>query len=97
MTPEFEWDDDKNAANLTKHGISFEEAAEIFENPVYTKVDDRFDYGEAREISVGILGEAIVISVVHTDREGRTRMISARKATRKERRLYYAYLEKALG
>ncbi|MGH1399097.1 MAG: BrnT family toxin [Alphaproteobacteria bacterium] len=97
MAPEFEWDDDKNAANLTKHGISFEEAAEIFKNPVYTKVDDRFDYGEPREISVGILGETIVISVVHTDREGRTRMISARKATRKERRLYYAYLEKALG
>ncbi len=97
MTDQFEWDEDKNASNLEKHGISFEEASEIFKGPVFTNTDDRFDYGEARENSIGILGELVVISVVHTDRSGKTRMISARKATKKERRLFYDYLEKAIG
>lgn len=97
MPDHFEWDEDKNAINLAKHGISFEEASDIFNGPVYTRNDDRFDYGETREISIGIIGEAIVINAVHTDREGRTRLISARKATKKERRLYFDYLEKALG
>ncbi|MEL6170397.1 MAG: BrnT family toxin [Pseudomonadota bacterium] len=97
MTSRFEWDDQKSAENLKKHGIAFDEAQEIFKGPVFTRIDDRFAYDETREISLGILGEMIVLSVAHTDREGTIRIISARKATKAERRLFYAYLEKALG
>ena len=97
MPDKFEWDEEKNASNLTKHGLSFEEACEIFEGPVLTRIDDRQDYGETREISYGLIGALVVAAVVHTERNGLTRVISARLATRSERRLYHAYLEKALG
>ena len=46
----FEWDEDKNAANIAKHGVSFQRASRIFENRVLTVVDGRADYGEVREI-----------------------------------------------
>ena len=93
---EYEWDDDKEKINLEKHGISFQEAVEIFQYPHITKIDDRKDYGEKRIISVGILDDEIVvvIVVVHTKRETKTRIISARKASNKERRLYHEYIEK---
>ena len=94
---EFEWDSDKDAANRAKHGISFDEAKHIFDGIVYTVVDDRTDYGELREISIGSLDMAVVICVVHTDRDGKTRLISARRASRKERKTYYDYIEEALG
>ena len=97
MDDEFEWGEAKNATNLKDHGISFEEAVAIFNGPVLTHIDDRFDYDEVREVSFGFLGETVVLSVTHTDRDGRKRLISARKATRSERRMFYAYLEKALG
>lgn len=95
MTHRFEWDDTKNIANRHKHGIGFEEAAEIFDGPVLTRIDDRAN-GEMREISFGFLGSGIVV-VVHTDRDGVIRIISARKATGQERNRFRAYLEKALG
>ncbi len=94
--PRYEWDDDNNADNRRKHGIGFEEAKEIFNGPVLTRVDDR-QYGESREIGFGFLVSGIVVVVVHTDRDGIIRIISARKATGKERRHFRAYLEKALG
>lgn len=94
---EFEWDHNKDEANRAKHGIGFAEAKHVFDGPVFTVVDDRFDYGERREISIGVLGEAVVVVVVHTERQGKTRLISARKANRKEWRQYYAHLEKARG
>lgn len=91
---EFEWDENKNRANITKHGIDFEQAKAVFDDPdLLTYVDDRFEYGEAREISVGLMplvtqGQSLVVVVVHIDRDGITRIISARKATKRERRLY---------
>ena len=90
---EFEWDEEKNQANIIKHGISFQEAKEVFNDPnLLTYIDDRFDYEETRELSIGqlLLPEqpVIVILVVHTDRNGVTRIISARRASRKERRIY---------
>lgn len=97
MEDEFEWGDEKSAINLEKHGISFEEAVGIFDGPVLTNVDDRFDYGEVREISIGFLGDTVVLSVTHTERGQRKRLISARKASRAERRMFYDYLERALG
>lgn len=94
---DYEWDDGKNAENRIKHGIGFDEAVQIFDGPVLTNVDDRNEYGELREFSFGMLGGTIVLCVVHTDRDGVVRIISARKATKKERTLFYDYLEKAIG
>ena len=89
---EFEWDKSKNRQNKQKHGISFKEAQEIFNGIVFTAIDDRFDYGEIREISIGVIGGVVIITVAHTERQGKIRLISARKATPKERRQYNEYL-----
>jgi len=91
----FEWDESKNALNIAKHGVSFETASQKFEGPVYTAIDARFDYGERRFVSVGIVGNVVVLVVVHTDRDGHTRLISARTASRKERQKYYDEIQKS--
>jgi len=82
------WDPAKNAANIAKHGVSFEQAARIFDGPVLTGTDDRVYHGEMREISIGLLDGIATLVVVHTDRGGVTRIISARRALKKERELY---------
>ena len=84
----FEWDDEKSVQNLEKHGISFDEACLIFEGRTLSWVDSRIDYGETRTISLGLIREAVAVAVIHTDREGKTRLISARLANRRERKLY---------
>jgi uncharacterized DUF497 family protein len=94
---EFEWDDSKNTLNQLKHGVRFEDAKLIFNGPVVTTTDNRRDYGECREISIGALTTEIVITAIHTDRNGRKRIISARKANRKERGMYYDYIKRTLG
>ena len=91
---DFEWDNDKDQRNYEKHGIRLSEAVRIFLNPVLTRNDDREDYGETREISIGLLDGAVVLVVVHTDRDGSTRLISARRANRSERRDFNAYYQK---
>lgn len=73
----FEWDENKNQTNIRKHGLSFQTATRIFNGYVLTFIDDR-NYGELREISLGLLDHAVVIVVAHTDRNGNTRIISAR-------------------
>jgi len=88
----FEWNENKNQQNRQKHGISFEEAKEIFSGIVFTSVDRRFDYDEIREVSIGTIQGFVIVTVAHTERNGKTRLISARKATPKERRQYYEYL-----
>ena len=92
----FEWDDKKNATNLKKHGIEFEVAISIFKGLVLTKTDSRVDYAEVREISLGEIGNQIVIVIVHTDRKNVTRVISARPASKTERKKYYAYCKKII-
>jgi uncharacterized DUF497 family protein len=84
----FEWDQTKNASNIAKHGVSFALARRIFEGPVLTARDSREDYGEVREISIGMVDGLAVLTVVHTERRGRTRIISARPASGRERRRY---------
>jgi uncharacterized DUF497 family protein len=85
---EFEWDENKNRANIKKHGISFETASQIFENPVLTWTDKRKDYEEIREHSIGTIKGIAFIAVIHTDRNGKTRLISARRANKQERQRY---------
>jgi len=84
----FEWDEEKNRTNIEKHGVSFEQASRIFDGVTLTVVDDRFDYGEIREISIGMIDEIAYLTIAHTDRDGRIRIISARPASRNERRRY---------
>ncbi|ELS00035.1 BrnT family toxin [Gloeocapsa sp. PCC 73106] len=94
---QFEWDENKNAQNRQKHGIGFEEVQEIFEGIAFTSIDDRFDYEEIREISIGAIQGAVIVTVAHTERAGITRIISARKATPKERKQYYDYLSETIA
>jgi len=84
----FEWDDEKNLANIEKHGIDFETAKRIFEGQTLTVIDDRFDYGEIREISIGMVDGIAILTVAHTDRDNKIRIISARRANQKERARY---------
>ncbi len=84
----YEWDETKNAINIAKHGVSFRLARRIFDGPVLTARDDREDYGEVREISIGVVDDIAVLTVVHTDRRGKVRIISARPASARERRRY---------
>jgi len=96
MSIQFEWDEDKNASNRKKHGISFEEAALIFDGIVLTNEQFHVESSEYRELSFGLLGAALVLAVIHTDRNGKARIISARKATKSERKFFYDYIEKTL-
>ncbi len=94
----FDWDKCKNRMNFKKHRIRFEEAIRIFESVHFTRVDPRDYYDEhkqteIREITIGTLGGGAVLVVCHTNRNERTRIISARKATLKERRKYHAAVE----
>ena len=91
----FEWDPKKAAVNLEKHGISFKEATEIFSGPIFTFEDVKNDYGEKRLLSIGQIASVVVVIVTHTDRAGRVRIISARKASRMERKKYHEYLKEA--
>lgn len=84
----FEWDDAKNHANIAKHGIDFDFASRIFEGFTVDREDTRYDYGETRVISTGCIDNITVIVVVHTDRQGVCRIISARQANTRERAFY---------
>ena len=84
----FEWDDEKNAANIKKHGISFETAAKVFADPYYIEVyDSEHSAEEDRYIALGLVED--VLFVVFTERKEAIRLISARLATEIERRFYY--------
>ncbi len=92
---EFGWDSAKNEAKLKKHGIGCGEAKHIFDGPNLTRADDRQVYGEHRYISLGALSPEAVLVVVHTGRGSKSRLISARKANRRERKVYYDHLAQA--
>ncbi|MBC6435843.1 BrnT family toxin [Nostoc sp. HG1] len=86
---EFEWNPDKAALNLEKHGISFLEAATVFNDPLsVTFPDPDHSIGESRYIIIGVSRFGQLLVVAHTDRGEKVRIISARKATRQEKRFY---------
>lgn len=91
----FEWDEDKNQRNIAKHGVSFEDACKIFNGFTLDALDERFDYDEVREISIGQTKGVAIVVVVHTDRSGITRIISARPAVKSERRMYEQAIRQA--
>ena len=89
MEIEFEWDAEKAAGNRRKHGVSFTEAATVFADALaWTFPDPDHSTGEYRWLTMGLSSEGKVLVVAHTDRGKRTRLISARLATRNERRDY---------
>jgi uncharacterized DUF497 family protein len=80
----FEWDEQKNQANIRRHGFDFADAWEIFEAPMLTALDIREDYGEDRSIGIGFLKERTVV-IVFVERDDAIRIISLRKALKHER------------
>jgi len=88
----FEWDESKSEQNREKHGLSFEVAIEVFGDPLHLSILDCLVSGEERYWAVGLIENLVVVVVVHTwredDGEEIVRVISARKASARERRLY---------
>jgi hypothetical protein len=85
----FQWDDNKAAENYAAHGVWFEAAREVFQDPFALEwLDDREDYGEDRYIILGML-ENRLLYVAHTMRGEKIRLISARGAEPQERRQYH--------
>ena len=88
MSMEFEWDEVKRHQNILKHGIDFEDVKTAFSQPMITKIDDREDYGEERQIGIGIMRDIIVVVAFTEPSDEITRIISARKAIKYEREKY---------
>ena len=83
---DFEWDSDKAASNLAKHGVSFPEAATVFADPLAVYLDD--GSGVGRMVVIGTSLRERLLYVVHVERGARDRIISARSATPGERQVY---------
>jgi uncharacterized DUF497 family protein len=90
MALTFEWDAQKAAANLAKHGVAFEEALTVFADPLgRLEDDDRHSVSEPRLVLLGTTSANRLLAVMFTERDAeRIRLISARRATRSERRQY---------
>lgn len=89
MGYQFEWDPKKAASNLKKHGVAFEEAATVFGDPLAVlRADPDHSTGEMRYILLGTSSQERFLVVAFAERPPRTRLISARQATRRERRQY---------
>ena len=89
MKSKFEWDKNKAAKNVGKHRVSFDEAKSVFNDPGFiTVVDEEHSINEKRYISIGLSEKGRLLILAHTDREGRIRIISARKATKREEKFY---------
>ncbi len=86
---EFEWDPKKSEMNRKKHGVSFHDAATVFADPLaITFLDPDHSSGEHRFLTFGHSKMNQLLAVAHTERNGKTRIISARRATRNERTIY---------
>lgn len=87
----FTWQEPKRRANLTKHGVDFADAEQVFAGPTFTFEDDREDYGEQRWVTLGLLGEPVMV-IVHTETENEIHVISMRKADKDEQLLFFTNL-----
>lgn len=84
----FEWNEGKRLSNLRKHGIDFVGIEKVFEGTTVTLLDDRFDYGEERFVTFGLLDNRVVV-VAHTETDQVIRIISVRKAAKDEEISYF--------
>ena len=89
---QYEWDETKSRKNIAKHGLQFEDAELVFSGPCVTFEDDRFDYGEKRLITLGLLAGRLVV-VAHSRVTTERAFISMRKGDRREQEIY----QKRLG
>lgn len=93
MSIEFEWDEQKRLSNLEKHGIDFIAACQIFDGYTVDFEDNRYDYGEDRFIAIGeINGQILTVVYTYPDdinQGDMIRLISARRASKNERSIYY--------
>jgi len=95
---DFEWDSSKARANLRKHHVTFQEAATVLRDPLaITIFDPDHSQEEDRYITIGTSEGGFALMVAHTDRQDRTRIISARALTRAEREAYEDEIEKRNG
>jgi hypothetical protein len=86
---EFEWDAQKAASNVAKHGVTFPEAMTVFGDPLELAIaDPHHSEGEFGFLSIGLSATGRLLVVAYAEREGRTRVINAREATPRERRQY---------
>jgi uncharacterized DUF497 family protein len=86
---DFEWDPTKAERNLAKHGVSFEEASTAFGDPLSVTIGDpQHSVGEHRFVLFGLSASGRLLAISHVDRDGTIRILSARLATRHERRQY---------
>ena len=83
-----QFDRAKAAANLQKHGISFADAEGVFADPLAVSMEDVDAHGERRFVAIGLGSAGELLVVIYTERGNEYRLISARRATRKERKLY---------
>lgn len=89
----FEWDKNKRQENIRKHKIDFVDVTEVFNGPMLTRLDTRFEYDEDRWIGIGMANDRVVVVVYTENENGETiRLISARKALKHERKHYEKYL-----
>ena len=84
----FEWDDAKRKSNIKKHGFDFVDAEKVFDGATFTINDDRFEYGKNRYITLGML-EGFVVVITHLEEDELIRIISMRKATKNEQKIYF--------
>jgi hypothetical protein len=85
----YEFDPDKADANLRKHGVSFEEAFTVFNDPLASTLpDDQHSVGKQRSVTVGTSSANRILFIVYTERGSRIRLIGARLATARERQQY---------
>jgi uncharacterized protein len=89
---QFTWSERKRTINLKEHGLDFIDAPRVFEGVTFTFEDDRFAYGEQRFETLGLLA-GVPVSIVHTEIEDEIRIISFRKATKREANLYYQQVQ----
>ena len=93
----FEWDENKNEANIRKHGIDFSDIPEIFNGPLIINIDDRVDYNEERYIGIGVLRNIIAVVVFIEKDADVIRIISARKANTHENKTFKKEIKNRLG
>lgn len=93
---QFEWDEAKRESNLRRHGVDFQDAWMVFENPYFEWPDQRRDYREERFAILGAVA-GVVVNLIYTRREERVRIISFRKANKRERRRYEEEISDRLG
>ena len=84
----FTWDELKRRANIAKHGLDFAVVHRVFAGPTFTIPDNRYDYGEERFVSIGLLNARVVV-IVHTEVPDEIRVISMRKGTANEQKIFF--------